>query len=180
MDRNEQRKKGIAARNALSMEEVRKRSLAIAEAIVASPLWREAGTILSYRAVGHEVDLSALEDYARRDGKRLCFPLCPAPGQMIALLPRSEESWQKGSFGITEPIRALSEEIAPEELELVLCPCTAYDREGRRMGMGGGYYDRYLPRCRNARIAAAAFSVQECDRLDTESWDVQMEKVFSR
>ena len=176
-NRNEQRKKGIAARNALSMSEVKYRSLRIVEAIAASPLWQEAETVLSYRAVGHEVDLSALEDYARRDGKRLCYPLCTAPGQMIALLPHSEESWQKGSFGIMEPVRELSEEIAPEDVDLVLCPCSAYDRENHRMGMGGGYYDRYLPRCKNAHIAAVAFSVQECEALDTESWDVDMEII---
>ena len=178
MNRNEQRKKGIAARNALSMDEVKKRSLRIVEAIVASPLWEEAETVLSYRAVGHEVDLSLLEDYARAEGKRLCYPLCTGPGQMIALLPLSGESWQKGSFGITEPVREKSEEIAPENIDLVLCPCTAFDRENHRMGMGGGYYDRYLPRCTRARIAAVAFSVQECDALDTASWDADMETVF--
>ena len=177
MERNEQRKKGIAARNALSMDEVRRRSLRIVEAIVASPLWREAETVLSYRALGHEVDLSALEDHARSEGKRLCYPLCTEPGQMIALLPLGEDSWHKGSFGITEPLREKSVEIAPEELDLVLCPCTAYDSENHRMGMGGGYYDRYLPRCSRARIAAVAFSVQECEQLDTEPWDVGMEVI---
>lgn len=177
MTRDEQRKAGIAARNSLSMEEVRSRSQRIAEAIAASELWRNAATILSYRAVGHEVDLSALESYARRDGKRICYPLCTAPGQMIALLPLGEDSWHKGSFGITEPLREKSVEIAPEELDLVLCPCTAYDSENHRMGMGGGYYDRYLPRCSRARIAAVAFSVQECEQLDTEPWDVGMEVI---
>ena len=177
MERNDQRKKGIAARNALSMDEVRRRSLRIVEAIVASPLWREAETVLSYRAVGHEVDLSALEDHARSEGKRLCYPLCTEPGQMIALRPLSEDSWQKGSYGITEPLRERSEEIAPEEIDLVLCPCTAFDGENHRMGMGGGYYDRYLPRCTNAHIVAVAFTVQECDRLDVQPWDVGMEAV---
>ena len=178
MERNEQRKKGIAARNALSMDEVRRRSLRIVEAIVASPLWREAETVLSYRAVGHEVDLSALEDHARSEGKRLCYPLCTEPGQMIALLPLSEDSWQKGSYGITEPLRDRSEEIDPEEIDLVLCPCTAFDGENHRMGMGGGYYDRYLPRCTHARIAAIAFSVQKQERLNTADWDADMETVF--
>ena len=178
MNRNEQRKQGIASRNALSMDEVKRRSLKIVEAIVASPLWQEAETVLSYRAVGHEVDLSALEDYARAEGKRLCYPLCTAPGQMIALLPLSADSWHRGSFGITEPVREKSEEIAPENIDLVLCPCTAFDRKNHRMGMGGGYYDRYLPRCKGAHIAAVAFAVQECDALDTASWDADMETVF--
>ena len=177
MKRDEQRASGIAARNALSWEERERRSLAIVEQIVASPLWRDADIVLSYRAVGHEVDLSALEDYARAEGKRLCYPLCTAPGEMIALLPRDAQSWRKGSYGICEPIRELSEEIPPEALKLVLCPCTAYDSENHRMGMGGGYYDRYLPRCTNAHFVAVAFTVQECDRLDVQPWDVGMEAV---
>ncbi len=180
MNRTQQRKAGIAARNALSKEEIARRSRAIAAAVAASPLWQEAKTVLSYRAVGHEVDLSALEEYARREGKRLCYPLCTAPGEMIALLPRDEDSWQTGSFGITEPIRERSQEIAPEELDLILCPCSAYDAENHRMGMGGGYYDRYLPRCKRARIAAVAFTVQQCDALDVEEWDVDMETVFAK
>ena len=177
-ERDRQRRNGIAARNALPMEEVRRRSLLIAEQIAASPLWQEAHTILSYRAMGHEVDLSPLEVYARKAGKRLCYPLCTAPGQMIALLPYGADSWQKGSFGITEPLRDKSAEIQPEELELILCPCTAYDRENRRMGMGGGYYDRYLPRCIRAHVAAVAFTEQECGALAAEPWDVPMERVF--
>ncbi len=180
MNRDEQRKYGIAARNALSMDEVRERSRKIAEAIAASDFWRDAATVLSYRAVGHEVDLSALEDCARRDGKRICYPLCTAPGQMIALLPHGGKSWHRGSFGITEPIRSLSDEISPEGIDLVLCPCSAYDSENHRMGMGGGYYDRYLPRCTNAHIAAVAFTVQHCEALDTEPWDVPMERVYAK
>ena len=178
MKREQQRKAGIDGRNALCMEEVERRSLSIVEQIAASPCWEKAHMILSYRARGHEVDLSALEAYARREGKQLCYPLCIAPGQMIALLPQGENSWQKGSYGITEPIRELSEEIPPEELDLVLCPCTAFDRENHRMGMGGGYYDRYLPRCCHAHIVAVAFRVQECDALEVEAWDVGMEEII--
>ena len=179
MSREAQRKAGIAARNSLSMEEVKSRSLAIVEVVAASEYWKNAKTILSYRAVGHEVDLAALEEYAKRDGKHLCYPLCTAPGQMIALLPRDENSWHTGSFGIREPIRERSEEIAPEDIDLVLCPCTAYDRENHRMGMGGGYYDRYLPRCTHAHILAVAFREQECAMLDAEAWDVGMERIIS-
>lgn len=178
MNRDAQRKAGIAARNSLSMHEVAQRSQTIVEGIVASPLWQKATTVLSYRAVGHEVDLSSLASFAQREGKRLCYPLCTAPGQMIALLPQGEDSWKAGSFGILEPVPERSMEIPPAELDLVLCPCTAFDRANKRMGMGGGYYDRYLSLCDNARIAAVAFQVQELDQLHVEPWDIPMEMVF--
>lgn len=178
--RDEQRKAGIAARNRLTREEITCLSHAIVEDIISSHFWREAKIILSYRAVGCEVDLSELDAYALKEGKKICYPLCTAPGEMIALLPDSPESWRKGSYGIPEPIRENSEEVTPGNLDLVLCPCTAYDKANHRMGMGGGYYDRYLPRCVRARVTAVAFRVQECESLAAEIWDVDMEHVFSR
>ena len=179
MTRDEQRAAGKAARRGLSPQERAAFSRAIVEAIAASEEWKQAKTVLSYRAVGAEADLSGLETYAAAEGKQLCYPLCTAPGEMIALLPLSAESWHVGSFGITEPLRERSRELPPEELDLVLCPCTAFDSAGRRMGMGGGYYDRYLPLCKNARITAVAFSAQGCDELASEPWDVPMERVFT-
>ncbi len=45
--------------------------------------------------------------------------------------------------------------------------------------MGGGYYDRFLPRCERAVIAAVAYELQRVDELETEPWDVAMDLVFT-
>ena len=73
----------------------------------------------------------------------------------------------------------LSVEIRPEEIDLVICPCTVFDEAGGRMGMGAGFYDRYLPRCVNARIAAVAFEAQKADCVPMEAWDRPMDLVFT-
>ena len=47
------------------------------------------------------------------------------------------------------------------------------------MGMGAGYYDRFLPQCANAVVIAAAFEVQKVKRLPVDEWDYSMERVFT-
>ena len=61
----------------------------------------------------------------------------------------------------------------------MICPCTVFDEACGRMGMGAGYYDRYLPKCAGAVIAAAAFEVQKAARAPMEPWDRAMELVFT-
>ena len=78
-----------------------------------------------------------------------------------------------------EPVPESSEPVAPEDIDLVVCPCTAFDEAGGRMGMGGGFYDRFLPQCVHAAVFAAAFEIQKVKMLPTEAWDVPMDVVFT-
>lgn len=156
----------------------------ISEKILASDVFLKAQNIMIYRAVKGEVDLSALEDSAQKQNKTLYYPQCISKTEMIALspkrnLPKGQSAWRRGSFGIMEPVREYSVGIAPEELDLIICPCTAFDEHGGRMGMGAGYYDRYLAGCTKACVAAAAFEVQKTDRVPMEEWDIKMNIVFT-
>lgn len=170
------RRRGIRARDALSPEVRAELSGRTAERIAASSEFQNARTVLIYRAVRGELDLGELVHLA--PDKRYVYPLCLDAGEMVALLP-GEDAWQKGAYGIEEPVRALSEEVQPEEIDMVICPCTAFDGAGRRMGMGAGYYDRYLPKCRRAVIAAVAFDEQRAAIVPVHDWDIPMQMVFT-
>ena len=78
-----------------------------------------------------------------------------------------------------EPVREFSDEIAPENIDLVICPCTVFDENGGRIGMGGGYYDRFLPKCTKASVIAVAFEVQKAEQVMMEAWDVRMDTIFT-
>lgn len=60
------------------------------------------------------------------------------------------DGWETGLYGICTPVLERSVLLEPEQLDLVLVPCTAFDADCFRVGMGKGYYDRYLPRCTKA------------------------------
>ena len=174
------RKTGIAARDALPAEERNRFSKSICRRIVESEVFRMAHTVMIYRGVRGEVRLDELERSAEARGKRLVYPLCISRTEMIALLPGVEDAcWKKGAFGIMEPVRELSEEISPDEIDLVICPCTVFDEDCGRMGMGAGYYDRYLEKCVNAHVVSAAFEVQKSEKIPMQPWDKPMEKVFT-
>ena len=177
--RKELRKSKIQARNSLSREDRERFSAVISERIAASEVFRKAKTVLIYRATKGEVRLDALERADEAAGKRLVYPLCISDSEMIALLPEDENAWKPGYFGIMEPLQEKSLEIPPEEIDLVICPCTVFDPQCGRMGMGAGFYDRYLEKCVNAHIAAAAFEVQKTDHIPMEPWDKPMEMVFT-
>ncbi len=162
-----------SARKALSPGTVEELSRRIAEKLEELPEYRQAGIVMIYSAVQGEVRLNLLR------GKDFLYPLCTGPGEMCALLPRGEGAWRKGAFGIPEPVRELSREIAPEEIDLVLCPCTAFDADCRRLGMGGGYYDRFLPRCTKAKFIAVAYEFQRVEALEAQSWDIPMDAVVT-
>ena len=109
------------ARKALSRDTVEELSRRIVSKVEELPEYRLARIVMIYRAVQGEVSLELLR------GKIFAYPLCTGPGEMCALLPEGEGAWRTGAFGIPEPVRELSREIAPEEIDLVLCPCTAFD-----------------------------------------------------
>lgn len=177
--RSDLRKAKIAARDNLSVEERAELSKKIVDQILASAEFQQAKTVMLYKGIRGEVRLEELESAHESAGKNMVFPLCISDTEMIALLPEDDQAWTDGYCGIREPMRARSLEVVPEDIDLVICPCTVFDESGGRMGMGAGFYDRFLEKCTNAVIAAAAFECQKTERVPLESWDKKMDVIFT-
>lgn len=182
MDEKERRllrKSRIKARNALTAEERKQLSERIAKRIITSKIYKNAKTIMLYRATHGEVTLRELERAAEQDGKLLAYPRCISDTDMVALHPHEEDAWEEGHFGIWEPVMQKSDKVAPWDIDLVICPCTVFDERGGRMGMGKGYYDRYLEKCKYTKSVSVAFEVQKADYVPMEPWDKFMKMVFT-
>ena len=164
------------ARNSLTPQEREERSARAVERLAQSEVFQKAKTVMIYDHVGGELSLDSLLTHPASAGKRFCYPLCTSRTEMIAMIPGA---WQIGAYGIREPVRERSQELQPEEIDLVVCPGTGFDPACNRMGMGGGYYDRYLPRCVNARIVMVAFEVQKLAAIPVDPWDRPVEQVFT-
>ena len=174
-DKAAQRRRGIEARRSLGEAERAAANAALCRHLEALPAWQEARRVLAYAAFGGEADLSALLVQAARAGKTIAYPLCGEDCSMEAALPGGPEGWERGKYGIRTPVRETARILPPEELDLVLLPCTAFDAGCRRLGMGKGYYDRYLPRCTRAAAIGIAFEAQKTERVAVEPHDRRLD-----
>jgi len=178
--KSKQRKQGIAARKSIPAELANSYNQSISGKLLSLEVYKKACTILSYQSFGGEVDLTLFNQSAARDGKKVAFPISESGMILIAAIPLGENSWELGKFGIRAPVKEESQLLAPEEIDLVLVPCTAFSTQKlMRIGMGAGYYDRFLPKCQNAKSIAVAFEAQKIDDIWTDSWDVPLDGIVT-
>ena len=148
-------------------------SATICGRIATSEVLREAQLVLTYLAFRNEPDLSSLVEMfpairwvvPRVDGDRLELHLLE-PGRLV-----------RHPFGMMEPSPD-SPTVEPSALDIVLVPGVAFDRTGVRLGFGGGFYDRLLPRTSASRVGVAL----DCcvtDALPHEQHDQTMDWVVT-
>lgn len=174
-----QRVLALERRRSLSEDVRRTRNAAICRHLAELPALQAAKVIFSYMAVGSEADLTAFHRWAEARGKTLAFPVSYPQGHMEAYVPNGPESWARGRYGVPAPIPERSRRLDPRELDAVILPCVAFDARGRRLGHGGGYYDRYLPQCPQAFRVLVAFEAQRLDAVVTGPHDQNVQALVT-
>ena len=178
--KNEQRRQALAGRRALSDEERSSRSRQICEHLMRLPVLQHARTIFSYQAVSDEADLKEFHAWAAARSKILAYPIALPGGIMKAAVPVAEDAFKISAYGIREPDPDRSRVLDPGEIDLVLVPCVAFDGKGGRLGHGAGYYDRYLPKCReDAVFILVGFDAQELVEVERNEMDVMMHMIIT-
>lgn len=130
--------------------------------------------VAGYSAVGSEISPTTLLQNVMALGISVCLPYFAhrsAEMQFKAWDP--DVALEASPFGFAQPSMA-SPEIDPDCL---LVPMLAYDRQGNRIGQGGGHYDRYLSRFPNSLRIGIAWWQQERIDIVPMPWDVQMNYV---
>ncbi|BAS26011.1 5-formyltetrahydrofolate cyclo-ligase [Limnochorda pilosa] len=137
-----------AWRDGLAGDEVRRRSQAVRAAVVATEAYHDAGGVLLYLSVGHEVETLTLMRGALSAGKRVFAPRVDRASRRLQIgeVRDPETDLVPGPFqAIPEPRVAQPAPEVAALVDLVLVPGLAFDRFGNRVGYGAGYYDRLLP-----------------------------------
>ena len=155
------RRRVIALRDALSPAERERSAALVAERFVALPEVAAAGTVMAFWSFGSELPTGPLLSALDELGVRLALPRI-LDGDIHARAWAAGDPMHETSFGALEP--ADGTPIDPAEVDVVATPAVAFDRNGHRIGYGGGYYDRFLPATRDdALIAGVALGVQLLD-----------------
>ena len=176
--KREMRARILAARDALTPAARDHATGAIAARILALPSFAAARTVLLTIAYGSEWDTMPVVDAALAAGKVVVAPRVDLATRMLELraIQDRHADLACGHRGIREPGLQCPVQ-PPAAIEWVLVPGVAFDRSGRRLGYGGGYYDRLLPLLApGTPRVAGAFDLQlvPCVPVGTHDLTVQV------
>lgn len=159
-----------AKRRALSAAEQKRHAEAVAATIL--PYLAPCDTVAVYLARDGEVDLSLLVAGSRRQGVALALPVLAAGLEFAAYEP--DAPLRANRYGIGEPVVPVI--VRPT---VVLAPLVAFDARGNRLGMGGGYYDRYFQSHPQARRVGIAHECQRAQALPVAPGDAPLSAVVT-
>ena len=175
MNKTELRRNIREKKRAMSEAQIDEKSAALTRLFLDTDLYRNAKTIYGYLPYNQEVRTWALLEQAMKDGKQVAVPKCYGE-EMRFILMDDLSKVEKGYANIPEPIA--DGPIADDETALVLMPGLAFDRDGHRIGYGGGVYDKFLASEPDHPTVALCYDFQVQEHLETEEFDVPVDLVL--
>ena len=175
MNKQELRALVRARKRAMTEAEIREKSQDLTRQFLATEEYCNARSIYGYLPYNQEVRTVPLLEQALREGKRVAVPKCYGD-EMRFIWLEDLNAVEKGYAGIPEPIA--DGPVADDGEALVLMPGLAFDREGHRIGYGGGFYDKFLAREVKHPTVALCYDFQVFDHLETDEFDVPADRIL--
>ena len=175
MDKKLLRKTIRDQKRAMTVEQIEEKSRLLGEQFHGSDFYRQAKSIYGYLPYNQEVRTVAMLEQALKDGKRVAVPKCYGD-EMRFIWMEDLSKVEKGYAGIPEPIA--DDPVADDETALVLMPGLAFDPMGHRIGYGGGFYDKFLAKEPGHPTLALCYDFQMLDHLETEEFDIPVDRVI--
>jgi 5-formyltetrahydrofolate cyclo-ligase len=139
------RRRVLAARDAIDATTRETMATQVADRFLALPEVQVARTVMVFSSFGSELSMEPLIDALSARDVLVGLPKIAADALEVRAF-RPGDPTTVTSFGALEPSDGAP--IDPHAIDVVVTPAVAYDRMGRRVGYGGGFYDRFLPRTR--------------------------------
>lgn len=156
----------------------------ICEKFAALPEYADAKTVMFYVDVRTEVRTRHYLPTTLGHGKEIIVPWCNTEGELELFRLKSMDDLALGMYKILEPkeeLRSLpNRQVVVSELDLIMVPGVAFDRDGARMGHGKGYYDKLLQHARpDTPLVALAFECQLFPVIPMQPHDIFMDKIIT-
>jgi 5-formyltetrahydrofolate cyclo-ligase len=163
----------------LSMEMYNEQSNVIAQSLFKDESWKLASTVGITISKPPEVDTYQIIRQAWDEGKRIVVPKCFSKERRMDFRVLEDfEQLETVYFSLLEPIESQTTLINPKEIELLLVPGLAFTKEGFRLGVGGGYYDRFLE-SHQVNTLSLAFHQQIVPEIPLENHDIPVRKIIT-
>lgn len=173
------RKTFLAARNSYTPKERKTLGNAICRRLASTREFKEARIILFYFPVRSEPDCLQAVKKAFALGKKVLFPR--VEGEKLAAMEAKSFgevlAFQPGTLGIPEP---RGEKTPARQIDLAVLPGIAFDEHGRRLGYGGGFYDRFLKKLKKSAVRVGlCFEKTLASDLPEEKGDEKVDCIIS-
>ena len=176
------RKKVLALRSALSPAECVEKSKKICKKFLSGDDYKNASTILLYKAYNNEVDTDLIFETALRDDKKVAYPLSKTENgepDLIFYLITDASQLKSGYKGILEPDTSLGIKTFEGSADICITPGVAFDRKCHRIGYGKAFYDRYFRLNKPEKAIALAYDIQIVDEFETDNTDCSVDEIIT-
>jgi len=173
-------------RCALTHQQVQTLSKQAATYLIQSNLMQNAKNVACYLSIQNEIDTTPILEYLFKNAKVCYLPVMDPLqfGKMDFIRYFDNDPLKTNRFHIQEPLFTPSKLIAPEALDLVIVPLVAFDKQGRRIGTGGGFYDRAFAFLKDKTmnnkkpfLIGYAYSFQETPHIHPNHWDIGLHAI---
>lgn len=183
-ENNKLRKKILSRRDVLASSRQSDKSRRIGNTLLELPLLNNCTTLLVYVAFRSEVQTLPIITALLKAGKTVAVPLTMVRERRLRsiMIKDPQKDLSPGYYGIPEPKNSLihNKTIDPAAIDLVIVPGSVFDRQGGRLGYGGGYYDRFLSmEAPQATRLALAYELQIVNKIHLEPHDQTMDMIIT-
>lgn len=174
-----------AQRKQLSPDDVAFASLSVSQTIIHLPAFLNSQHIAYYLPNENEIDTQFIAEYATELGKKLYLPVMSENNSLIFYAVHAHTQYQQNKLNIVEPVVSGKCAVAVDQLDLILIPLVAFDKQCHRLGRGTGCYDRALQSMHTAStekypvLIGLAYEFQKVETIIPEQWDVSLDCIVT-
>lgn len=178
MTKKELRRQILINRDNITEEDLKSKSERINTRLKALT---DISKVMVYLPTGKECDIWDYIRYLLAEGITVAAPVCFEGGVMRpALVTDIETDLEVGKYEIFAPKAEGRRYVDAEELDAVIVPGVAFDQKGNRLGFGGGYYDRFLPKTKSScRKIAVCYEFQLKENVFPEDHDFPVDIIIT-
>lgn len=173
-------------RQSLSQEQQDIAAERLYESILADPDYQAASKLAFYLAFDGEISPWHILQHASQHGKTCYLPVLDQQEPVLRFVEYQPQSGlHSNRYGINEPLFDADKTIAVRQLDIIFVPLVAFDRQGTRLGMGKGYYDRTLAELLHTTstgkplLLGLAHECQRVEKLERADWDVPLDRIVT-
>jgi 5-formyltetrahydrofolate cyclo-ligase len=154
----------------------------IVNTLMDSRFYKDAKTIMIFISFGSEINTHEFIKIGINEGKNIAVPVTFKEERIMKpSIIKNFDELEPGYYNILTPKQEFIRYIDPSEIDLVIVPGAVFDREGYRVGYGGGYYDKFLSSKIRKDISkiAIAFDLQIVDKVPREEHDISVDYIIT-